>query len=196
MAQNDVFELRVNYVMNSQKMVNVHHFVNDSAAGTGDEPSALADVFNNDFVPVLTTALTDSITVASISARGVGAAQTQYVEVDASSPGAIASQPLPTNIAGVISMYTGGILPRDRGRVYIPGLPEAGQDRGVVSVATYSNLNDYAFLFNDDHTDAATGYVFHMVVWSPAFPAVRQVQLAVPQSILKSMHSRTIGVGV
>lgn len=195
MAQNDIFQLRVNYQLSGQKLVNVMHFRNSDSTGTGDERQGLAAAFIQHLVPPLKACLSDQVLIHSVSVKGVGAAKSQYIDVSVSENGSVTADPLPTNIAVAITTYANGKGPQYRGRFYLPGCPEIYVSLGIVGDTLIGLLATLADLLNDQLTDPLLGYKFNMCIWSEAHTQIRDVSYSEPQYRSRSLYSRTIGVG-
>jgi hypothetical protein len=79
--------------------------------------------------------------------------------------------------------------------VKISGLSFASVDGGRISASLLAIIRIFGQVMEANQTDAGSGFVFRQVVWSIIDSVAREIVQARPTGVVKTVHSRQIGVG-
>jgi|SRR5215212_1918281 len=158
--------------------------------------SALSDWFANNMAPLLS----EDWTAVDVQAFDLGSATGPSVIIGAATPGAIASEACPNNVAACISIRTAQRGRSGRGRNFIPGVPG-----NAVTLNTLSSpfmiamIEAYTLLVGPGSFEAGWQLV---VVSRVTAGAPRAVGIAIPvvsvaftSPYVRSMRSREVGHG-
>lgn len=112
-------------------------------------------------------------------------------------PGLIVGEAMPPNVAAVISLRSGFGGRSNRGRKYVPGVPESYGDNGVGTVAYQALVQGYAdqFLSSVAVATPSGSETFRCGVWSKLLLTHQTYQTAIVRPNLGSTNSRKIGRG-
>jgi len=136
-SQNDIVQVRLNWLLEGQQCKNVLHFLCASGGGDPDIDLHLIQVLLNCIVTTLLPGLSNSVTLQSITWKKVSPVLGQEYEDTPVAPavGQNIKAALPTFCAAVISIRTGLGGRSHRGRIYIPGVVIADDNQDFMDPA-------------------------------------------------------------
>ncbi len=138
---NDIYEVKVYTTLGNQAGLNVFHHLVSNVVGTGVSDQQLADHYAGLYPSVY-----KNIMSSAASFRGVGVRRikpTISLEVYSTigqGPGLVTGDPLPKQIAGMITLRTALPGRANRGRMYVPFPAEAHNDADTTPTAPYMVL--------------------------------------------------------
>ena len=171
---------------------NVLHF------GVGHSPCTQADVDNavaahedmwtvNHPASTLLNQISADTELSTIDARTIDPSNPLASHGSVNQPGLGSAQPVPLESAVVITWYTAAASRRGRGRMYVPGLPAASLDSGIVLAAAVT-------AFQGKLTDWLTGalgtYSVDPIVWSGSAGSGRTILSLVTRNTLHHQKRR------
>jgi hypothetical protein len=148
----------------------------------------------------------DSLLISSAQATG---AESQMFPFTQPNPGALTGEVLPVQNAAVVGLRTGIKGGRRRGRLYFPGITEAGNDDGKLNGAQLTAIQGFAQKIIGTYGPAGTNTDYRLVVYSPETltfkPArvpkprpgtiVTEVQTFALDPVIRTQRRRALGVG-
>ena len=135
MAANDVFEARLNFTLYNQKCVNVFHFRQEDADGSGSARAALAALIGVNWVAKYVLAQTDDTTFDSIGVRRVFPTPLQEIVDSVALDGTFSGEAYPPNVTVCMTLYAADGGRRGIGRTYLVGVPEGAANFGAIQDA-------------------------------------------------------------
>lgn len=199
MAVGDIFRIQVNMVAGSQPTMNVLH-CREQVGRAANESGALNAInVAVDFYSALAAQMSEDWRVISIRAGIVtpfvaDAPRVLVLGGAAAIIGAIVGDMVPSNAPFLVSLYTLQLGRSGRGRIFIPGLPEASQGDGQLTNAAWIELQTIADAeLLTQHGPYVTGTgEYRLNVFSGALgpSADSNVQVATVRTNLANMRSR------
>lgn len=175
--------------------VNVFHLTNGivtwplSVADTAVALDDFATAFGTNILPLLAT----QQKVDQITATDVSVANGSQVTITSSGAGGIAQEPLPAQVAAVISWRTQQSGRRRRGRTFLPGIPSGAQDPNDNRLFTSTFCDDMAAAAGDFILDLFTANDWLMGVRSIADDVTREVLTATVDNRIDTQMRRNNG---
>lgn len=194
MPANDVFELSVDAIYNTEGMTNVMHFQQVGADGTGDARDALLAIWLGTFDTSQRACQVDSVVHFQDRCRRVLPTQTQTIQVANSGVGTVVGNGLPTNQCAILRLYGALSGRKGVGHQKMYGVGVAFQLAGRLSLAWRDKVEAYAAPFPFNQTHIPTGYVFRAGVLGND-GVLRQVQGTDALPRVKTVYSRSSRVG-
>lgn len=198
MADQDVYELNVDQTYNGQNLTNVLHFKQDGTDGQGSARVALGDVWKDNFrVPHLNL-LVAGITIVQLRIRKLRPTQTQQLLVPIGEIGGVIELGLPPQQCAILSQKGERGGPQGRrgaGHMKISGVPITVVDTGRINAAYGIQMNTLGAVFEAKLTDVASGFTFDSVTLSLKDLVARVITLSGETSRIRTVYSRSIGVG-
>lgn len=195
MAKDDIFELTVRSLLNSQNIANVHHFQQTQNDGSGLNLDSLAEIWVASFQTQFLALLVDTFQVVDLSIRRILPTQTQPKVFPIAAFGVSTGGGLPTHACAIVGQWAEPDGRKGSGHVKICGAPVSACDEGRINLAYGTLLNAYADNFKNEQV-ATTGFRFQPGVFSQVDNQCRTILQARGKSRFKTCHSRQIGVGV
>ncbi len=195
MASGDIYELTVDQTYGGQDIVNVHHFVQIGDDGSGDARDALTKMWDDDFKTPFLAVVVDVLNVVQVKARRLFPTQTQQFFLAVGETGTQVQTGLPPQQCAILAQVGTRFGNRGRGYMKISGVPITEVDSGRITAAYATLLNTLGTEHSTNHTASPSGYVFHGAVLSSVDDVARQIQKAGGTSRIKTVYSRSIGVG-
>jgi len=194
MPANDVFEVSVDAVLNGQNMTNVMHFIQIGADGTGDARTAMAGLWTAIFDLPLRNTQSSSVLHQQTRVRRVLPTQTQTTITAGVNAGTRLVESIPTNQTAILRFYANPFGRRGTGnqRFYGVGTDVVLSGRISDGMATLMQLYGVLFITN---APPSNSYVFRAAILSNDGIA-RPIMKTLPLPVVKTMHSRTVGVGI
>jgi len=195
MPANDVFEMSVDQTLDSQNLTNVYHFIQTSSDGTGDARSALNALWTLIWKTLYLATVTGAVNMIQTRVRRLHPVQTQTLITANAGAGGIAAESLPPQSCAILRQYATPLARRGTGHVKISGIDVAASESGRIDAAQETLLNAFGAPMASDQTEVASGYVFRMGVYSSIDEQLRPIQSALALGRIKTVYSRSIGVG-
>lgn len=194
MPNGDIYQCTAEMNFNNQDIVNVYHFVQVGADGSGDPREKVGLIWLANFETPLLAVLSDEVTIDVLRIRRLSVGQTQSFITTVGTAGGIPGQPLPTNQVAVLRLYGVRSGAKGIGNMRLPGVDNVFVNEGQVNASYVALAELFGDEFESNHTDGPSSYVFRSVVLGNDGVG-RQVQRAVMTSRIKQLRSRTIGQG-
>lgn len=194
MASGDIYQCTCEMDFNNQAIVNVYHFLQIGADGTGDPRAALATIWEDNFEAPFLALISEQVTVDSLRIRRILPTQTQSFFRAIAEIGDIIGQPLPTNQVAVLRLYGVRAAGKGIGNMRIPGVDNVFVDEGQVNGSYVGIAELFGDEFEQSHLHVASSFTFRSCVLGTDDVA-RQVQRARMTSRIKQLRSRTVGQG-
>ena len=198
MADGDIYEVNVDQTYAGQNLTNVLHFEQDGTDGTGTARDALEDIWTDNFKVPHLALLVDSLVITQLRIRKLFPTQTQQQILSVAAAGTVVAIGLPPQqcaILGQKAVKGGAKGRRGAGHMKISGVPVAATSNGRVDVAYAGEMNTLGLVFIAKLTDIPTGYTFDSVVLSAIDDVPRVIEQSGSTSRIRTVYSRTIGVG-
>lgn len=194
MAAGDVYELTIDMGWGGQAISNVHHFVQVGGDGSGDGRIGLAAMWTAVFETPFLGLLVDEVEVLQSRSRRLLPTQTQSILTGIGAPGLVSEFGIPPNQCAILREY--GVLDGRKGvgHIKLPGVAVIFVLNGHVNGAYVALAELFGDLLEADQTDPGSGYVFRAAVLGTDDVA-RKVQKTKQMGRVKTVYSRTIGVG-
>jgi len=145
MAVNDIYRVEVFQNVGSELTMNVMHFREVVAETMLPIPALNLVEISGLIYSDIAQNLSEDWRVTQINARrvssGPGVPASQVFGGTESIVGEITSQIVPSQAAILISLYTSNQGRSGRGRIYLPGCPESGQNEGQLTETYWIGLN-------------------------------------------------------
>lgn len=198
MPSGDIYEVNLDHTYGGQNLTNVLHFQQDGTDGTGTARDALADIWDDNFKAPHKALLVDSVLLVQLRIRQLFPTQTQQQLVTINETGDVMTNGLPPQQCAILSQkgIRGG--PKGRrgaGHMKISGVPVGAVDAGRVNLNYAGDMNTLGLVFADKLTDIPTGYTFDSVTLSNVDNVGRVIEVSGSTSRIRTVYSRSIGVG-
>jgi len=194
MPNGDIYELTVRSTYASQNIVNVHHFVQNQADGTGTAEDSLDEIWQAGFKIAFADLFTAEMNVVDLSIRRIKPTQTQPTVYPVSQIGSFMGDGLPPQCCALVRQSAEPAGRKGSGSVKICCVPLTETHEGRISAAYATLMNTYGAKFVPEYV-ATTGYRFNAAVYSQIDNVARPILKAGAASRIRTVHSRQIGVG-
>jgi hypothetical protein len=198
MADGDIFELNIDQTYNGQQMTNVLHFKQDGTDGSGSVLVALGNVWVVNMQSLHLALLVSSLNVDQLRIRKLFPTQTQQFLQAVNLPGDALGDGLPPQQCAILSQQATRGGPggrRGNGHMKVSGVPITAQDSGRINNAYGADMVALGAQFQAKLTDIPTGFTFDSVVLSMVDDVARVIVGSGPTSRIRTVYSRSIGVG-
>jgi len=195
MPSNDIYELTVRQLINSQNVSNVHHFKQSGADGSGTGEFALDTIWNAAFKPFYLAVCVNVLQVVDLSIRKIRPVQTQPTVFPVAEFGTDVAAGYPTHSCVILRQFATPAGRKGTGHMKIPSPPITGVNEGRINLVYATQLKVLGDSYEAQHTDVASGYTFDPVVYSQVDNVGRKILKSVPAVRVRTCHSRQIGVG-
>lgn len=195
MPANDVFEMSVDQTLENQNLTNLYHFIQTSSDGSGDARAAVNALWTLIWKTLYLATVTAAVDMIQTRVRRIQPTQTQTLITANAGAGAIVGEALPPQSCAILRQYATPLARRGTGHVKISGIDVAASESGRIDVAQETLINAFAAPMTSDQTEVASGYVFRMGVYSQVDQVLRPIQSALALGRIKTVYSRSIGVG-
>jgi hypothetical protein len=198
MPDGDIYECNVDQTFNGQNLTNVLHFAQVGTDGTGTAREALADIWEANYQNPHRDLLVPAVEIVQLRIRKVLPTQTQQFFDVLNKPGTAVGDGLPPQQCAILAQKgtrggPGGR--RGAGHMKISGVPISAQDEGRINVAYSDLMNILGIVFKGLHVDIPTGYTFESVILSMVDSVGRKIIESQSTSRIRTVYSRSIGVG-
>lgn len=193
MPSGDNYQITLDAVYNGQAVVNVFHFVQSGADGTGDVRESLTNIFQAQIWPLIQARLTSEYVKQGYLAKGIKPNETQTLLTSSVSAGTLVEDGLPPN--SVMQMTNYGLREglKGTGRTLFTGLPESDQANGIINLLDQASWLTYITKMLSTMTDGVLLWSFKFGIYDTASNVIRVVQRMEVQPRLKTLSSRIIG---
>lgn len=205
MAFNEIFKLRIHCRQNAGEVINVLHFV-DNIGALGDAAQNLADDFRDNMG-------------TSLRGRASGDLIFEYIEVikivpygegprlalwPANTAGTAGGNSFSATLAEVITLYTGQIGRRKRGRMFLAGGPTGTSALGSWPAAQTTRTQTFATALMNRYGPSGSSGTWKLGVWSKVIAgpdppwttdAFTRVTSVTVRTAVRNQRRRQIGVG-
>lgn len=189
MALNDVYEVSIDLTVKGEHCVNIWHLREITACMDLIPAKTIGAAVIADWLPDWAVELSDECTFNCVYVRRVlptpGIAFTSLCAI----VGGISSEPIPTTSAGVVSLYSDTAGPSSRGRKYLAGLPENGQNGGLLETAKVTALEALMAIIMTTLAGSVTGE-WSLTVYSPKLNTDDLVIATIVRTNLGTMRTR------
>ena len=195
MPANDVFELAVDQLIRAQNITNVYHCIQVGSDGTGDARDAVALWWDEHFKENYLDCVVTDLAMVQTRVRRIQPTQTQTTTTAATGDGDILETALPSQSCAILRTYAVPLARRGTGHVKICGIGISSTGNGAIDSSLETTINAFAAEMQQDQTETTTGYIFRMGVYSTIDEVLRPIVLAKARPRIKTVHSRSMGVG-
>lgn len=195
MPDGDIYELTVDQTFSLQNISNVHHFVQIGTDGSGNAREALGDVWETEFKAAFLALVVADLTVVQLRIRRILPTQTQQFITPIIEDGDVAFNGLPPQQCAILRQLGTRSGRKGTGHMKISGVPVTSVENGRITAAYATDMNTLGDVYAETHTDAGTGFTFRAIVLGTSDNVAREIQKAGSTSRIKTVYSRTIGVG-
>lgn len=199
----DIVEVRVNYLMYGQRMMNVFHYKMDGSGSINDGPTDVSETAQNvaagidQWVAKWLAGGSTDCTVTDVEAQKIYPTRYPYQRTLVGENGVIETATLPQNIQLSIEKV-GEVADRHGvGRVEVPGIPAAYASAGRVLEVGRDWLAELAFaLALDIEAPFETPTRLVPIIFNRAAPATSQLLTTTRlNDTVRVARRRTVGVG-
>ena len=194
MPAGDIYQCTAEMNMDNQDIVNVYHFVQIGADGTGDPRQKVGLIWLANFETPLLACMTADVQIDVLRIRRISPTTTQSFITTVGTTGGLPGASLATNQVAVLRLYATKAGRKGIGNLRIPGIDNTFINEGQIDASYVGILEIFGLAFEVDQTDVASGYSFRSVVLGTDGVG-RQVQIVRATSRIKQLRSRTIGQG-
>lgn len=195
MPASDIFELNVDMTWNGQNCVNVHHFTQVGADGSGTWQAALQSVWEDNYKAPLLDMMVTAVLVVQTRMRRLFPTQTQQTIVSVAENGDLLDIGVPTHCAVLLRQRGFPTGRKGTGGVKLCGAPAGEVLNGRITVAHAAKVATYGNVSEANIVDGATGYTFRSGVLSQVDDVFRAIEKSQVTPRVVTVHSRQIGVG-
>lgn len=198
MADNDIYELNVDMTYSGQNLVNVYHFQQDGTDGTGTGRAALAAIWVANFKAPHVALLVSAVNTVQLRIRQLFPFQTQQLIFPIGALGDTIDNGLAPQQCAILNQKGERGGPKGRrgaGHMKISGVPASASAAGRVNDAYAELMNTLGTVFSSKLTDAGSGYTFDSVILSGVDDVPREILSSGSTSRIRTVYSRSIGVG-
>lgn len=199
MPSGDIFECNVDQTYAGQNMTNVLHFQQVGDDGTGTALVAISGIWVVFFKNLHAALLVDAVNIVQLRIRQVLPIQTQQLIFPIGQQGDVTEGGLPPQQCAILQQkgQRGGVKGRrGAGHMKISGVPDNVVDTGRINANYAGDMNALGDEFAKQITDSPSGFKFDSVVLSQIDDVARVIQFSGPASRIRTVYSRTIGVGI
>lgn len=215
---NEIIEVKIGYVANSQQCYNVLHYVpNDS--GVGNLPVELSQAIVDALDSQAATAgtllnsmrnmMSEDVTINELTAQGIWPTRYRMFKGSYAFAGLLAADPCPVqNIAAVVQKFGAGGNRKDVGSMHLGGLALSLYENGELTVGGQAALLNVANDMMDDIVTTTFGNVTYSPVILNKVPVIidgkTKYQISgftemvgtIPKTEVRVMRRRTVRVGI
>lgn len=195
MAAGDIFELSVDQTYTGQNGVNVHHFTQVGADGTGDARTALFNVWNDNYRAALIAIIIADVNIVQVRIRRINPTQTQSLITAVGETGTRTNPGLPPHCAVLVRQRGFSTGRKGTGGTKIWGVSANQVANGRIDTLEADLYTAWGDLSESDITDGGTGYKFRAGVFSASDSSFRVIEKSQVTPRVVTVHSRQIGVG-
>lgn len=196
----NVAHVRIEGRLDNQLTLNDLYFEISGGGITPTNLSALVEAADNWAAGSLALQLSEDWTYVRSTAIDLTTATGPVVSAGSTTPGAVASESAPNNVAACISLRTAQRGRSGRGRNYIPGIPGSVITLNTLSPTFLSNMTTvYGALWGPGALEAGWQQVIvsrkTLGEFRPAGLAIPVIEAAFVTNTVRSMRSREVGHG-
>lgn len=195
MPDGDLYEMNVDLTYAGQNCVNVHHFLQIGADGTGDPRSALHQMWFLKYSAKLQTIMVADVTIVQTRIRQLKPIQTQTLITSAGFAGTHTGDALPPHAACLLRQRGFPTGRKGTGGMKIVGVPTSEVKQGIIEVAYAALVQTYGDLSESNQADGTTGFNWRSCVFSQIDGVPRLIEKSKVTPRIVTVHSRQIGVG-
>lgn len=198
MPDGDIYECNVDQTYGGQVITNVLHFKQAGTDGTGGARQALAEVWMDNYRTPHRNVLCTQVVIDQLRIRKLLPTQTQQYIHTVNESGLIMEIGLPPQQCAILQQKGERGGPdgrRGAGHMKISGVPNNAVKTGRVDTVYAALMITLGLVFAAQHTDVPSGYTFNSCVLSNVDDVGRTIVNSGPQSRIRTVYSRTIGVG-
>lgn len=199
MPSGDIFECNVDHTYAGQNLTNVLHFLQVGDDGTGSALVAISGIWVTNFKNPHVALLVDSVNIVQLRIRKVQPTQTQQLIFPIGQVGDVVQNGLPPQQCAILEQkgQRGGAKGRrGAGHMKISGVPVTVVDTGRINENYAGDMNTLGDVFQEQLIDGPSGYKFDSIVLSQLDGFARVILFSGPTSRIRTVYSRSIGVGV
>lgn len=193
MPAGDNYQLVHEAVYNGQSVINVYHWIQIGADGTGDPRQSLANIFNIQVWPLIQANTVDEFVQLGYRTKGIIPNETQTLLTTAGLTGDLVEDGLPPNSVTQLTNYGAPLGRKGTGRTLMTGVPESAQQDGVLDILYQGSWVTYETLLIVPVIDGVTSWSFQFGILDTALNVIRPVQRIEVAPRMKTLRSRTIG---
>ena len=195
MAANDVYSLSLDSLYNGQNTVNVMHFKQVGADGTGDARNSLNIMFDITLRTLFEPLFTDETTMVQTRARRLFPTETQTLTGALGDPGTETSNGLPPQCCAILRLVGNRGAGRGSGSLKLGQIGEGFVDEGRVDASYVALAQSLGNQLAQDIVEGTFNWTWRCVIWNPGDNTFITVQAARPATRIRTVHSRQLGVG-
>jgi len=209
-SNGDVIAVRLNYRVedNLERLMNILYYQLSNVVG--DPPNLttgltnIAETVYDAFAPIWAPCASEDVSMVNVTVNSIFPTPRSVAVTaasDAGTPGGVVSQALPLQDCPTILKKTDIGARGGMGRMFVVGLPESFQDRGVVTGPALAALNDLAQMVKADINIIGTDWTCDMKPVLKRGPDDNPVSLTairdalVSDPVLKTQRRRRPGKG-
>ena len=193
MPAGDNYQLTLEAIYEGQAVVNVFHFRQNGADGTGDVRLSLANIFEAQVWPLIQARLVNEYAKVGYLTKGIKPNETQTLLTLNAAVGGIVEDGLPPNSIMMMTNYGLRLGLKGTGRTMFTGIPEADTEGGILNLTYQGTWQTYIDKMLTTMTDAVLLWSFDFGVLDPAVDVIRLIQRMEVRPRLRTLRSRTIG---
>lgn len=192
MSVGDIWEVTLSQRLAGQRAVNVMHFGETVASSEPKPAKVVADMFITDFLFAWRSAVSEDMKFECVYVRRVQPiASIPYLAIiSGPNSGLIASDSVPGNASACLSFHTDLNTKSGRGRMYVAGIPEAGQEAGLMDDVQMALMDNLAIIFADDTHSGLGGGVYAPAVYSRLLSQANTIRESIFSRSIATMSSR------
>jgi hypothetical protein len=203
---NSILEVGIRGRANSQVLLTILHYRVSVVAGTSDTIQEQVNFLNainatgaNSLVNPYLAAVSNQYTMDEITAQFVAATRLRRSTQVVGTAGSLAGNVNAQNVAAVITKRTAFGGRKQLGSVHLGGLPDSSFVLGMVSAAQLALMTTLATALNQTVTPVVGAGSYVPVLWhrnDAVQPSSDRVTDHTPQTTLRVMRRRTVGLGI
>lgn len=195
MAADDVFAVSLDTQYNGQNCVNVLHFIQIGADGTGTWQAALLSVWEDNFKVPWIALMVGGVNIVQVRMRRLIPTQTQQTITNIGTVGAHTGAGMPTHAAALLRQRGLTTDEKGTGGQKIVGVPVTEVANGRISKAYSDLMVAYGQEGEVDITDGTSQFKFRQVIYNVPLKSSRKVIHSDGTPRIVTVHSRQLGVG-
>lgn len=195
MAEFDILECNIDMTYSGQDVTNVLHFIQVGADGAGDVREALATLWEDHYKTTFLALLVNAVSVVQLRIRKLYPTQTQQHLAPILEGGDSVANGMPPNCCAIMRCASVRDGRKGVGFMKITGVPQDAVNEGRINLAYGALVNAHGAVYEDDQTESGSGFVFRSVVYSVIDNVGRAILKAGATSRVKTVYSRSAGVG-
>ena len=190
---NDVIQITLKGRLFGQRTNNTFFYIVTAEDGS----QTFTEVFQQwavDFETLWCNMVSEDWTGDTVTLRRLKPIKTRGVDFNIEWVGAVASPSLPPSTAAVISRWNYASGPRNRGRIFIPGIATSHHADGELTAPAMAILTLLAAQM-DDPLEDVPDFSLAPVLYHRATNSAAVVEATTPRKTLRQQRRREIGVG-